>query len=93
MLKTRHCLRQIFTNICCIYAHFDDGKDKTLNISEKNGRQYRYPKKTYFFHGILLGAKLLMEYLLAVECDRTYINVGENGAIIRLLEKRFNNPL
>lgn len=34
-----------------------------------------------------------MECLLAVGCDGTNVNVGINGFIIRLLEKRLNKPL
>jgi len=40
-----------------------------------------------------LERKLSMECLLAVGCDGTNVNVGTNGGIIRLLEKRLNKPL
>ncbi|KAF0728912.1 Uncharacterized protein FWK35_00032074 [Aphis craccivora] len=40
-----------------------------------------------------LEKELLMECLLAVGCDGTNVNVGTNGGIIRLLEKRLNKPL
>jgi hypothetical protein len=42
----------------------------------------------YFLEG-----GLSMENLLAVGCDGTNVNVGTNGGIIRLLEKRLNKPL
>lgn len=40
-----------------------------------------------------LERELSMECLLAVGCDGTNVNVGTNGGIIRLLEKRLNKPL
>ncbi|KAE9521573.1 hypothetical protein AGLY_018037 [Aphis glycines] len=40
-----------------------------------------------------LERELSMECLLAVVCDGTNVNVGTNGGIIRLLEKRLNKPL
>lgn len=41
----------------------------------------------------LLEAGMSMEHLLAIGCDGTNVNVGKNGGIIRLLEKRLNKPL
>ncbi|KAL4118898.1 hypothetical protein QTP88_011779 [Uroleucon formosanum] len=40
-----------------------------------------------------LERELSTECLLAVGCDETNVNVGTNGGIIRLLEKRLNKPL
>lgn len=40
-----------------------------------------------------LKGGISMKHLLAVGCDGTNVNVGKNGGIIRLLEKRLNKPL
>jgi len=41
----------------------------------------------------ILEAGMSMKYLLVVGCDGTNVNVGKNGGIIRLLEKRLNKSL
>ena len=40
-----------------------------------------------------LESEIPMESLLAVGCDGTNVNVGKNGGVIRLLEKRLDKPL